>query len=110
MERWNVETPILHHSITPLPVAGPIISVCLFQVQFLDPSVAIAHIVAFGLKLQAAGCGLIAIENLDFIAVLQINAAVPAGFHNQKLDVQPEITIRFLRHTARMLAPSRQAG
>ncbi len=45
--------------------------------------------------------GLVAVEYLDFIAVLQVHAAVPAGLHDEELDVQPEIAIRFLRHNVR---------
>ena len=39
---------------------------------------------------------LVAIEHLDFVAVLQIDAAVAARLHDQKFDVQTKIAVGFL--------------
>ena len=41
--------------------------------------------------------GFIAIEDLNLVTILEIHPAVPAGLHDQKLNVQSEIAIHFLR-------------
>jgi len=45
--------------------------------------------------------GLFAIDNLNFIPILQVNPTVAARLHNQKLNVQPKIAMRSLSHNIR---------
>jgi hypothetical protein len=46
---------------------------------------------------EAMGCP-VAITDLDFIAILQIHAAVPARTTNPELDMEPKIAVHRLGH------------
>src|SRR5207248_9816775 len=39
--------------------------------------------------------GFVAVEDLDFVTILEIHAAVATGLHDQELDVEAEVAVGF---------------